>query len=221
MASQPFRQQDSAQIGEGISAPRRRSKKRETIIEAAKIVFFEDGYNGASMDRITAQAGVSKATIYAHFSSKEEVLRAVVDAVIEPIASNYIAAVRKIERFEEGLFSLGHLIARNAMLPDVIALERLVTAEALRFPELGALYMRHAVNSAFTLFRPQFEAAMDAGLLRRDDPMVVLQRFAQWCCTDVRQAVMLNQRPMPDDEEIARLAEDGVRAFLLGYSPRR
>ncbi|WP_457395457.1 TetR/AcrR family transcriptional regulator, partial [Roseateles sp. P5_E1] len=45
--------------------------KRAAILEAAKSLFVEQGYNGVSMDSIAAQAGVSKLTVYSHFGDKE------------------------------------------------------------------------------------------------------------------------------------------------------
>src|SRR5579864_56649 len=43
-----------------------------TIREAAARLFLDHGYQGTSMDDIAAAAGVSKQTIYTHFSSKEQ-----------------------------------------------------------------------------------------------------------------------------------------------------
>ncbi len=45
--------------------------KRAAILEAAKVLFIEQGYTGVSMDAIAAQAGVSKLTVYSHFGDKE------------------------------------------------------------------------------------------------------------------------------------------------------
>lgn len=216
MAAHALRQSDSAAEGPPVS--RRRSRKRQAIIEAAKAVFFEDGYAGASMERITARAGVSKATIYAHFASKEEILREVVDAVVAPIASHYVTTATQPEDFEDGLRKLARMIARNAVLPDVIALERLVIAEALRFPELGALYLRNAVLPALMLFCPRFEAAMDSGRLRRDDPMKAVLHFAEWCTGSLRRDVLFNQRACPDEAETDAHADDALNAFLRGYA---
>lgn len=202
------------------AAPRRRSRKHGAIIAAAKAVFFEDGYAGASMDRITARAGVSKATIYANFRSKEEILRAVVDEVVAPISTQYESAISRIEDFHEWLLQLGQHMTRNALLPDVVALERLVVGEALRFPELGALYTRSAVAPALKLFQPRFEAAIAAGILRRTDSHVALLRFAEWCTGSMRREVVMNQRPCPDDAEIDAFVADAVEAFLHGYEAR-
>jgi AcrR family transcriptional regulator len=46
--------------------------RRRTIVDAALRLFAERGYEGASVDDIAAQAGITVAVIYSHFTSKEE-----------------------------------------------------------------------------------------------------------------------------------------------------
>ena len=53
------------------------SPKRPAILDAAVGEFLAKGFEGASMDRIAARAGVSKRTIYDHFSSKDGLVRAI------------------------------------------------------------------------------------------------------------------------------------------------
>ena len=58
----------------GSPAPRRRigfDARRALIVEAAREVFAEAGYAGASMEEIARRAGITKATLYDHFSSKQ------------------------------------------------------------------------------------------------------------------------------------------------------
>jgi AcrR family transcriptional regulator len=58
----------------GSPEPRRRigfDARRTLIIDAAREVFAEQGYTGASMEEIARRAGITKATLYDHFSSKQ------------------------------------------------------------------------------------------------------------------------------------------------------
>ena len=50
--------------------------KREQIIEQALDLFYRDGFNATGVERIIKQAGVSKKTLYKHFTSKEELVLA-------------------------------------------------------------------------------------------------------------------------------------------------
>ncbi|WP_330970248.1 TetR/AcrR family transcriptional regulator, partial [Lysobacter sp. A3-1-A15] len=50
--------------------------KRAAILDAAKSMFTQYGFGGASMDQIAAEAGVSKLTVYSHFGDKETLFAA-------------------------------------------------------------------------------------------------------------------------------------------------
>jgi AcrR family transcriptional regulator len=52
------------------------------MLQAAKDVFLEVGFERSSMDRIAAQAGTTKRTLYAHFARKEDLFLAVFDLVL-------------------------------------------------------------------------------------------------------------------------------------------
>ena len=83
----------------GKSEPRKRmsaSERREEILAAATEVFAQSGFHQTAIDKIARQAGVSKALIYEHFSSKSElqetVLRQLTTDLFEQIATRVAAA---------------------------------------------------------------------------------------------------------------------------------
>lgn len=51
-----------------------RPSRREELIEAAMKVFYRDGFNASGIDRVLAEAGISKPTLYHHFRSKEDLI---------------------------------------------------------------------------------------------------------------------------------------------------
>src|SRR6266436_2972192 len=53
--------------------------RRVAILEAAKNVFSEQGYELATMDDIAERAGTTKRTVYAHFENKETLFAAMVE----------------------------------------------------------------------------------------------------------------------------------------------
>ena len=61
---------------------RDKSKKRAVIIKGAEDIFLSMGYELASMDKIAARAGVSKRTVYNHFTSKENLFEVIVDTLL-------------------------------------------------------------------------------------------------------------------------------------------
>jgi AcrR family transcriptional regulator len=57
--------------------PRNKDLTRERIIDAAYDCFWRSGFTRTSMDRISARAGLTKRSLYAHFRSKDDLLAAV------------------------------------------------------------------------------------------------------------------------------------------------
>ena len=57
--------------------------KRAAILDVAKRLFSQYGFDGASMDQIAAEAGVSKLTVYSHFGDKESLFSAAIRAKCE------------------------------------------------------------------------------------------------------------------------------------------
>ncbi|KJY42960.1 gamma-butyrolactone-binding protein [Streptomyces sp. NRRL B-1568] len=55
-------------------------RTRQSILEAAAVVFDERGYDAATITEILARAEVTKGALYFHFASKEELALAVIDA---------------------------------------------------------------------------------------------------------------------------------------------
>ena len=59
--------------------PRQRLTKRDQLLETAWRLFYRNGYHATGIDRILAEAGVAKMTLYKHFRSKEELILAVLE----------------------------------------------------------------------------------------------------------------------------------------------
>lgn len=56
------------------------TSKRDQLIETAEALFYREGYHATGIDRILAQSGVAKMTLYKHFKSKEDLILAVLKA---------------------------------------------------------------------------------------------------------------------------------------------
>jgi AcrR family transcriptional regulator len=69
--------------GDGASRPRRgerREQQRQRILDAARTVFFRDGFMPANLDEVAQRAGVAKGTLYRYFDNKAELYVAVLSA---------------------------------------------------------------------------------------------------------------------------------------------
>jgi AcrR family transcriptional regulator len=130
-------------------------RKRAAIVAAARQAFLENGYAQASMDRIAESAAVSVKTIYRHFENKDELFSAVMqaacraDGTISGEHADDASVASRFPWFEEGpkrgLAAAGRDYLRHLFSEEQLALYRVVTRDAHRFPELGRRYQKEVV----------------------------------------------------------------------------
>ncbi len=148
--------------------------KREQILQGATRVFLQHGYAGTSMDRVAAEAGVSKQTIYSHFQDKEGLFT----ALIERVTTNKLKLEFGSESFEGEPAILLRQIAQAYLNKrydqEYIDLLRVVVAESARFPELAQLYTRTVIQPSCHRLSVYFKSRPELNVL---DPEAVAQTF--------------------------------------------
>ncbi|MBA1159098.1 TetR/AcrR family transcriptional regulator [Microvirga sp. Marseille-Q2068] len=109
----------------------------DRIIEVATRFFLDKGFDATSIDQIAAEAKISKRTLYTRFPTKADLFEAVIVTAYETGITSIEAAERKLGTTQERLYALSLSLWAEITTPDSIALERLVTAEAVRFPHMA------------------------------------------------------------------------------------
>jgi len=108
------------------------------ILDAAKKVFLERGFEGASIDEIAEVARAGKPTIYARFPGKEALFAAVMARHVRENIGSFASIAPTGVRLEERLASIATAILHQVLSPGTIGLCRASIAEAPRFPDLAA-----------------------------------------------------------------------------------
>ena len=190
------------------------ASKHAQIIEAAVAEFQEKGFAAASMDRISARAEVSKRTLYKYFESKENLFRSI---VIE--LSNRFAAVLDI-RYEKGrdireqLTDLAWAEGRILMLPEVMAMARMVISETLRNPDLAAAAQGKLDKTA--IFVEMLRDAAADGQLQIDDPESAGQQFIGLIKAKAFWPMIFTGSVLSEDEMTSTI-ENSVNMILSRY----
>jgi AcrR family transcriptional regulator len=194
-------------------------EKRQLIIDTAYRLFRANGFEKTSMSEITTQVGGSKATLYNYFSSKEELF---VECMFD-IAENYLEGIfshlqDEAENLGTALQGFGEDMIRLMCTPDVVAIRRLMIAEAGR-AGVGKLFYEkiHSRQEEIAAF---IGNAMDTGKLRRGDARLASDQLRALLETEIfEQYILYVRTTAPDDAEITALAERAVDAFLRAYAP--
>jgi TetR/AcrR family transcriptional repressor of mexJK operon len=198
----------------------RKDRKRADIIAIAQALFFAEGYAQTSMSQIAQAVGGSKATLYNHFQSKEELLLAVVAHVTEVRPGDYDEATQPpIEAIRPWLMWFGTSLVRKITSPDYVALHRLAAAEALRYPEIGRSF-HEAITPGVEMISGTFGEAMAKGVIRRTDPALAAEHFMTLCLGSKVRRLVWNIEPPPNLAQINEIVAAAVSTFMDGYAPK-
>jgi AcrR family transcriptional regulator len=128
------------------------AEKERAIVLAAREHFLRDGFASASMDGIAESAGVSVKTIYSHFANKEELFsKVMIVACTDHVLSEELPSDDVLAQWfawfgkanQSGLAEAGRQYLRHLLSEEQLALYRVVTQDAGRFPELGRQYQKN------------------------------------------------------------------------------
>jgi len=195
--------------------------KRRVILDTAYRLFRRQGFDGTSVAEITAAVGGSKATIYSHFPSKEELFVECMMAAAE----NYMTGTLKHLDAASAdpavvLYDFGRSFLNFICSPEQLEVRRLMVAEAARsgtgklFFDKITVLRRHV--SAF------MSGAMASGMLRREDPLLAADHLGALLEAEILEPLLLHVREgSPGEKEIALAARRAVAAFLRAYAPVR
>ena len=116
----------------------------ERVLEAARKLFLERGFEGASIDEIAQAARSGKQTIYTRFRNKRELFTAVVTRDIATRIGQSASALPGTGTIEERLVGAAMSVLHASLDPERIGLMRLAIAETHRFPDLASTVSRTA-----------------------------------------------------------------------------
>jgi len=193
--------------------------KRKAILETAFRLFREQGFEKTSMSEITAQVGGSKATLYRHFPSKEELFAECLSEAIEQFVSGPLATLStQTDDMELTLRHFGENFLQSICSSDMIEVRRLLIAEAARLG-MGQLSFNRII-----VLRDHVAAylgeCMAAGKLRGEDPVHAANHLKGLLESEVLEPLLLNATgSLPDEAEKSQAAQRAITVFLRAYAP--
>jgi len=201
--------------------PSRSEAKRRAILDAATEVFLKSGYLGTNMDEIAALSGVSKQTVYKHFSSKEALFVEIVSSMTNTagdLVHNDIAAAETEAVLADFLIDYAYRQLSIVLTPRLMQLRRLVIGEVPRFPDLARVLCERGPLRAMRSLAATFEILAQRGFLTIGEPMLAAQHFNWLVMSEpLNRAMLMGDDAIPADEELRRTAREGVRVFLAAY----
>lgn len=196
------------------------SPKRRAIEQAAAAVFLRDGYAGASVDDIAREAGVSKATLYSHFHSKEELFGAIICQQCGQFVVNAQTSQAAGAGPDKILRNLGQKFLENILSPHMLALYRVVAGEAYRFPALGRAIYDYGPGPAKAALADYFRDLTRKGHLTVKQPEIAADQFFGALLGGIHLRQLLAVEKAPTRRLIETWVDTAVTTFIAAYTPR-
>ena len=192
--------------------------KREQIIDGAKRVFMTVGFDAASMNDITREAGVSKGTIYVYFQNKEDLFVAMVDQERDRIANDMRDILAGSEAVEEGLYAFGTSFARHITCPHVIGAMRTVIGVVARMPTVSRRFFHAAPGNVRHVLEEFIRRHTALGNLVVEDTDLAARQFIEMSTGGFFKFRLFGDlEDVPSDAELDRVIRGAIRVFMAAY----
>jgi AcrR family transcriptional regulator len=185
-----------------------------TILDAATTKFLADGYAATTIEAIARSCGVAKRTIYARWSGKPTLFRAVVGQLMArwlSIAGDWV----ETDDVEAALDDAAAHILAIALTPEAVALNRLLIAESARFPELPLMMREAGATEGTKRVADLLDRAIGLGVFPPSDTGFAAEQFLHLVLAGPqRRALGLGSKFDQQQTEAWRKAS--VALFLTG-----
>ena len=212
----PARRRATARVE---SPPAAVDDKAAAVLAGARSVFLAHGFSAATTDMIQQAAGVSKATVYARYATKEALFIAVIEAECERFLGTVRATVVRPLKLRDALEAMAQAYLKVVLSPAGLALYRTVVGEAPRFPALARQFYLvgpHGFNDIVERF---LEAAAHRGEL--DVSSVGLEmatiHFVNLVRGEAQMQCLTHPEAVPAQAQFDQWSTAAVTTFLRAF----
>jgi TetR/AcrR family transcriptional repressor of mexJK operon len=207
--------------GSGGRPTREEALRRDArLLDVATTLFMERGFDGTSIDAVAEAAGVSKPTVYARYHDKRDLFAAVLRQRIRlwlaPLSA--AAEAQATEASPKSIKTTLHELSRHmlayTLAPEAGALQRILSAQAVQFPELAKLANEEGWLRAVRAVSSLLGQAAARGQIKVDDPELAADIFLNLVLGHCKRLVLYGIAADPKTEERHRKA--AVDFFLNG-----
>jgi len=193
--------------------------KREAILEAAKSLFLSLGYANTSMDAVAAAAGVSKLTVYSHFTDKQTLFCSAVMATCQIQLPDLLFEYPVGAQVEDVLLNIARGFQALISSDEAVKLSRLIMAQGSLDPSFGQYFYEAGPKRVLAGMEALLRGAHERGLLRIDNPLRAAEHFFCLVKGAPDYRLLLGcAGPLQGDEAEAHVREV-VGVFLRAYRP--
>lgn len=194
-------------------------EKREAILDAAQALFAERGIDGVPIEAIAARSGVSKVTVYGHFGDKAKIFDAIVQRETDRLTEQLSVALNGDGSLQDRLTTFGMALVDMLTQPCHLALDRAVSLESQRNPDLGRRFFEAGPGRVRQLLSGILADADAQNLVSVDDPDYAAEDLlALWLGFDAMERRFCGGCN-PDEANLRSHIARAVNLFLKAHAP--
>jgi AcrR family transcriptional regulator len=188
-------------------------------LNVALDIFLERGFEQTTMEGIATCVGMSKRTVYARYEDKAALFKAAVMRAIEQytVPREAIEAVATGD-LEETLMAVARLRIANLATPVATRLQRILSAQSYRFPELFHAAFEQGAGPAIDFLSDLFERHSASGEIDVAEPQRAAAAFLGLVVGGPARLIVSGN--MPDESEIETRIRFATGLFLNGVRRR-
>ena len=188
------------------------------LLDVAAEVFIAEGFSAASTNEIARRANSSKTTFYSRFPTKEQLFLAVLDRRMTAIFQEVAGSLPEDPPIEKTLREFGSSLIRLALSQDQIALVRVVSMEATKFPELGKRFYELGPKRGEEALAAYFHHQVRKGRLAGGDTHQMAQHFISLITGGPVRWFVLGFEPASlPKAALKKHLDSAIRVFLKAY----
>lgn len=194
-------------------------EKRESILDAAQALFAERGLDGVPIEAIAARSGVSKVTVYGHFGDKSKIFECIVQRETDRLTDQISTALNGDGALEERLTLFGTALVDMLTQPCHLALDRAVSLESQRNPDLGRRFFDAGPGRVRQMLTDILAEAQAQGQIALDSPdYAAKDLLALWLGFNAMERRFIGGCT-PDETAMRHHITRAVRLFLKAHAP--
>ncbi len=193
-------------------------EKRDAIIKASINEFYQKGYEASSMDTIAKEANVSKATVYNHFNTKEELFFNIAQIFMDKFEKSFQYTYSKDKDIKEQLKDIAKKEIEFLSIQENITLIQIVTVMLIQRNEIGIklIEQKNGKEINIEMTKKWLEDAKADKKLNFDDPYFVAKQFIGMIKSFAFYP-QLYGAPLINKKEADTLIEKSVEMILSQY----
>ncbi|WP_205341337.1 TetR/AcrR family transcriptional regulator [Denitrificimonas caeni] len=193
--------------------------KRAAILDAAQVLFLRQGYEGSSMDAIAQEANVSKLTVYNHFTDKETLFCAAIEAKCETQLSQLFVSSTDTppDNLRECLLAIAHSFQTLVDSPESLAMHRLIISHALSNPALSHLFYEATALRIINKMEQLLNTINNAKQLEITHTKQAAEHFFSLLKGTRNLQLLVGYQPESINANVHQHVEDVVDLFIKAY----